>query len=76
MGTKINLSKEKKEKMISLIKNYFLKERDEKLGDLASSMILDFFMEELAPQIYNEGIYDSYKYMSDKIEGLFEIQKY
>lgn len=76
MNAKINLSKEKKEEMISLIKEYFLKEREEELGYLASSMILDFFIEKLAPEFYNQGISDSYKYISDKVEGLFEIQKY
>ncbi|CAH2213292.1 DUF2164 domain-containing protein [Tepidibacter aestuarii] len=73
---KINLSKEKKAKMISSIKKYFQDERDENLGDLASSMILDFFIKELASEFYNQGVSDSYKYMSDRLEELFEIQKY
>lgn len=72
----IQLSKEKKEEMISLIKNYFLEERGEELGDLASSLILRFIIEELAPEFYNQGVYDSYKYMNDRIEDLLSIQKY
>ncbi|WFD12269.1 DUF2164 domain-containing protein [Tepidibacter hydrothermalis] len=73
---KINLSKEKKAKMISSIKKYFQDERDEDLGDLASSMILDFFIKDLAAEFYNQGVSDSHKYMSDRVEELFEIQKY
>lgn len=76
MSKKIELSKEKREKMISDIKNYFLNERDEDIGDLAARLILDFFMEKLALEVYNQGVYDSYKYMSDKIEDLLGIQKY
>lgn len=76
MSKKIELSKEKREHMISLIKNYFLKERGEDLGDLASMMILDFFTEKLAPEFYNQGVYDSYKYFTERIEDLLEIQKY
>ncbi|WP_333861222.1 DUF2164 domain-containing protein [Clostridium sp.] len=72
----IKLSKEKKDEMISSIKNYFLEERGEELGDLASSLILTFVMEELAPEFYNQGVYDSYKYMNDRIEDLLSIQKY
>ena len=72
----IKLSKEKKDEMISSIKNYFLEERGEELGDLASSLILKFIMEELAPEFYNQGVYDSYKYMNDRIEDLLSIQKY
>lgn len=62
--------------MILLIKNYFKKERDEELGDLAAMLILDFFIEKLAPEFYNQGVYDSYKYFSEKLEDLLEIQKY
>ncbi|BAH07452.1 hypothetical protein CKR_2401 [Clostridium kluyveri NBRC 12016] len=72
----IQLSKEKKEEMISSIKNYFLEERGEELGDLASSLILRFIIEELALEFYNQGVYDSYKYMNDRIEDLLSIQKY
>ncbi len=62
--------------MITAIKAYFLKERDEDLGDLAASIILDFFLEELAPHIYNQGVHDSYRYMEERIEDLLGILKY
>lgn len=73
---KFELTKEKREEMISAIKNYFLNERDEELGDLASNLILNFIIEELAPEFYNQGVYDSYKYMNERIEDLLSIQKY
>ncbi|MBU5440162.1 DUF2164 domain-containing protein [Tissierella sp. MSJ-40] len=76
MGNKIKLSKEKKDKMISAIKNYFLNEREEDLGDLSAALILDFFINEIAPEFYNQGVYDSYNYMNEKIEDLLGIQKY
>ena len=72
---KFKLTKEKREDMASAIKTYFLNEREEELGDLASNLILSFIIEELAPQFYNMGIYDSYKYMSDRAEDLLSIQK-
>lgn len=73
---KIKLSKEKKEDMISAIKNYFSEEREEEIGDLAADLILDFIIDKLAPEFYNQGVYDSYKYMSDRIEDVLSIQKY
>lgn len=73
---KIELPKEKTEEMILKIKNYFLNERDEELGDLASIMIFEFITEELAAEFYNQGVYDSYKYMNDRCEDLLSIQKY
>lgn len=75
MGSKIKLTKEKRDYMISAIKEYFLKERDEELGDLASRLILDFFVEKLAGEFYNQGVFDSYQYMNDKVEDLLGIQK-
>ncbi|HEY8890039.1 MAG TPA: DUF2164 domain-containing protein [Clostridium sp.] len=72
----IKLTKEKKEEMISEIKNYFLNEREEELGDLSSNLMLNFIIEELAPEFYNQGVYDSYKYMCDRNEDLLSIQKY
>ena len=75
MYSKFQVSKEKRDEMIALIKRYFLKEREEDLGDLSAALILDFFMEKLAPEFYNQGVYDSYKFMTKKVEDLMGIQK-
>lgn len=75
MKDKFKLTKEQKEDMVSAIKNYFLEEREEELGDLAANMILNFFIEELATEFYNKGVYDSYKYISDRVEDVLSIQK-
>lgn len=75
MNNQFKLSKEKREDMIALIKAYFLKEREEELGDLASGFFLDFIIEKLAPDFYNQGVWDAYTYMNVKIEDLLEIQK-
>ncbi|MDF2882156.1 MAG: hypothetical protein K0R54_2713 [Clostridiaceae bacterium] len=68
---KIELPKEKKDEMILKIKNYFLNERDEEIGDLASIMIFEFIIEELSAEFYNQGVY-----MNDRCEDLLSIQKY
>jgi uncharacterized protein (DUF2164 family) len=75
MRNQIKIEKSVKDEMILLIKNYFDKERNEDLGDLAASMILDFIIDKLAPEFYNQGVHDSYKYMSDRIEDLLGLQK-
>lgn len=76
MNNKIIISKEKKEKMIDAIIDFFAKERDEELGYLAAALILDFFIEKLGPEFYNQGVYDSYKRMNQMVEDLLELQKY
>ena len=75
MNNKFKLSKEKRLEMIESIKNYFDNEREEELGDLASGLILDFFMDELADEFYNQGVWDSHVYMNDRVEDLLGIQK-
>ncbi len=71
----INITKEKRDEMISAIKNYFLNEREEEIGDLRAGLMLDFIREELAPEFYNQGVSDSYTYMRDTIEDLLSIRK-
>lgn len=75
MKKTFDISKEKRETLKNEIKTYFYEERDEELGDLAAGMILDFFMDKLAVEFYNQGIEDSYKYIIDRAEDLLGIQK-
>jgi uncharacterized protein (DUF2164 family) len=71
----LKVTKERRDEMVSQIKNYFLKERDEEIGDLAAGLILDFILEKLAPEFYNQGVYDSHQYIKDAAEDLLSIQK-
>nr|WP_320160499.1 DUF2164 domain-containing protein [uncultured Methanoregula sp.] len=71
----VRVTKERRDEMISEIKNYFLKERDEEIGDLAAGLIFDFIQERLAPEFYNLGVGDSHKYMGDAVEDLLSIRK-
>jgi len=73
---KIKLSKEKKEDMVAAIQSYFSDKMEEELSNLDSTRMLKFIIEELAPEFYNQGVYDSYKYMNDRNEDLLSIQIY
>ena len=74
-SNKINITKEKRADMISEIQRYFDNERDEELGDLAAGLLVDFIIEKLGPEFYNQGVFDSYVYMNDRVEDLLGIQK-
>ena len=71
----IELTKERRDYMVTEIQNYYSKERDEIIGELAAGLILDFVMEKIAPEFYNQGVYDSYKYMTEAAEDLLAIIK-
>ncbi len=71
----VKVTRERRDEMLSEIKNYFLKERDEEIGDLAAGLFLDFLQEKIAPEFYNQGVYDAHQYMEDAVGDLLSIQK-
>jgi uncharacterized protein (DUF2164 family) len=71
---KIKLTKEQRADMVTAIKRYFKQERGEEIGDLAAGFVLDFVVERLAPEFYNQGVNDSYRYMGDRLEDLLAIK--
>ncbi len=72
---KIIITKESWEDMVIAIKIYFSQERGEEIGDLKAKLILDFIIEKLAPEFYNQGVRDSRHTMKDMIEDVLSIQK-
>lgn len=74
MKSRIQLSKEKKDFLCGQLKEFFRKERDEEIGDLAAILILDFIIEQMAPAFYNQGVEDSIALMKDKMEDLYGLE--
>lgn len=74
-GIKLNLTDEKRAKLEKDIKEYFSEKSDKKLADEDFGIFLDFFVEKVMPEIYNEGIVDAYIYVIEKIESLLEVRK-
>jgi uncharacterized protein (DUF2164 family) len=66
----IEQSRERRGEMISDIRSYFKREREEEIGQLAAGMVLDFIVKELAPEFYNQGVEDSYRYLTDRVEDM------
>jgi uncharacterized protein (DUF2164 family) len=70
---KYELTKEKRNEMIEKIKEYYYNEREEEIGDLAASLLLNFIIDELADDFYNQGVNDCYKYFSDRTEDVLGL---
>ncbi len=49
MNHNFELSKEQKDQALIHIKRYFVKNRDEELGDLAALLFLDFICDKFGP---------------------------
>lgn len=77
MGNKkLELSREIKKQAIEDIKTYFTNEREEEIGDLGAGLLLDFFIEEVGPVLYNQGIRDAHLFLSEKLEDLYGLEKH
>lgn len=71
----ITVTKQRRDEIVEEIKKYFLKERDEEIGDLAAGLVFDFILEKIAPEFYNKGVDDSHNYMKDAADDLLSIRK-
>ncbi|MBM7554360.1 DUF2164 domain-containing protein [Thalassobacillus pellis] len=66
------MSKEERDRMVDSIQAYFELERGEDLGTLAAEQLLDFFMSELGPYPYNQGLKDAKGLVEEKMMNLEE----
>lgn len=54
----IELTREARQQAITSIERYFLENMDEKIGNIAASALLGFFLEEIGPAVYNKAVAD------------------
>ena len=67
---RIQLSEERRRGLLRELQAHFLDHHGEEIGELKAGMLLEFFVERLAPPIYNEAIYDARKFIQEKLEEL------
>ena len=53
------ISDEKRQQAIDDLIYYFESERNEKIGVIAAEQLLDFFLENVSPDVYNRGLSDA-----------------
>ena len=68
--TTIELSKPVRGDAVASMKRYFEENMPEPLGDLAAGLLLDFFLEEIGPAVYNQAIADAQARMSLRVADL------
>jgi uncharacterized protein (DUF2164 family) len=52
----IELSKEVRQQAVSSIERYFAENMEEKIGNIAAAALLNFFVDEIGPSIYNRAV--------------------
>jgi uncharacterized protein (DUF2164 family) len=75
--SRIHLSDDRRARLLVTLKKFHAGEFDEPLSDFRAEAVLDFFIRELGPAVYNQGVRDAVGYMQEKlgdVEGeIFEL---
>ena len=66
----IQLAPDERIRLLKLIKAHFREQHEDELGDLRAGLVLDFFLELLAPAVYNQAIRDAQAWLLRKVEDL------
>ena len=68
----VKLDEERLEGLVSRLQGFYQQEFDEELSDFQAAKVLDFFLEALGPQVYNQAVQDARGFMLralDDIDG-------
>jgi uncharacterized protein (DUF2164 family) len=66
----VQLAKDTETYLIGSIKRFFAEELDEDIGDLKAARVLDYFVTEIGPSVYNQAIADAQTYFQEKTSDL------
>ena len=67
---RIKLSVDRRATLIKLLKGFYKENFDEELSEYRAERLLDFFIKQLGPPIYNQAIADARAFMYEKLEDL------
>jgi uncharacterized protein (DUF2164 family) len=68
--SQIELTKERRADAVASIKRYFEENMPEPVGDMPAGHLLDYFLEEIGPVIYNRAIADAQARLQLRLEDL------
>ena len=66
----IEIDDARREQLIRRLQGFFRKEFDEEPSRFRAEQLLDFHLEVLGPQTYNQGVQDARKYMQERLDDL------
>jgi uncharacterized protein (DUF2164 family) len=66
----IELPKEARKEAVASIERYFHENMEEKIGNIAAAALLNFFLEEVGPSIYNRAVADVQERLQARIMEL------
>lgn len=66
----IVLEADAKKKALASIRRYAAENLDLDIGDLKADLLLDFFLREIGPTVYNAAVSDAQTYLRDRVADL------
>ena len=66
----IELSKEARAQAVASIERYFRENMEEKIGNVAASGLLAFFLAEIGPSVYNRAVADAQERLLARVQEL------
>jgi uncharacterized protein (DUF2164 family) len=67
---RIQLSEDRRSRLLRTIQAHFAEQFDEELSRFRAEGLLDFFVEELGPVVYNQGVRDACAYLQEKLADI------
>jgi uncharacterized protein (DUF2164 family) len=68
--TTIEIPKQARTDAIASIQHYFQENMSEPIGELSAGLLLNFFIEDIGPAIYNQGVVDAQTRMQLRVADL------
>ncbi len=66
----IEVSKQERTAAIASLQRYFEENLTEPIGDLPAGLLLNFFLEEIGPLVYNRAVSDVQSHMQQRVADL------
>jgi uncharacterized protein (DUF2164 family) len=66
----IELDKDVRAEAVASIERYFREHMDERIGNIAASALLGFFLEEIGPSIYNRAVAEVQERLLTRVQEL------
>jgi uncharacterized protein (DUF2164 family) len=66
----IKLTKEAEQRAVVSIQRYFIENLEDDIGDLKASLLLDYFLREIGPSVYNKAVAEVQAHLQERVTDL------
>jgi len=63
----IELERDQRQQAVASIERYFAENMDERIGNIAASALLNFFLEEIGPLVYNQAVAEVQERLAQRV---------